>query len=306
MPSSKVSKSRLPRRRSTSHVAGDNDSSIRTHRTRSGALLSNLYKDLEKLERSVDDDFKRYLIDTFDVSFELSRAESPLGHLPAPKEQEEEGSDNGSAGSILGHLEPVPFVTETRPPFGTLDGVSMHSDREILGDILDLVKSDDDPSWLNKEEGDLMDEKYSGLPLVNNPSGSASGKMSPGQYFAARSLPLDSIDDLWENANEEVRDTEFRGVILWLIDVEKSFSKRRSSNASSSQQRPSSFNQSVRAGAIYEEKGSSLAISERQRSSSQHTMDDPITEKFVSITKTVQVFPNTKWTARPCCLESIA
>ncbi|KAI8143549.1 hypothetical protein BJV82DRAFT_668593 [Fennellomyces sp. T-0311] len=172
--------------------------------TRSAYIKSSLYKDLDRLERSLDADMQHLV--------------GPLNNSLLDSVHEETSTkQDDSEVSILRELEQVPFVGDIRPPFGSretsfrgLSDVSTHSDRDILGDI--LKKRPSRSSNGSKERyipnQELVDEKYSVTPLVNpavttaksRKSGSPSHQraMSPGEYFGKRSLPLDSFDKIWD------------------------------------------------------------------------------------------------------------
>lgn len=167
--------------------------------TRSAAVKTNLYKHLDKLEASVNADFEKYAAETLATSF----PETLPRDVDQNKEYEEEEEEEEA---ILDDLEHVPFVGDTRPPFGSdslhgLSDVSAHSDREILGHLLDQDQSDE-YAWVPDQ--DLVDEKYSVSPLINHPSGNHhqhNRPISPGEYFAARSLPLDSLDIMFNKSS---------------------------------------------------------------------------------------------------------
>ncbi|KAI7870766.1 hypothetical protein BDF14DRAFT_1407839 [Spinellus fusiger] len=121
--------------------------------------------------------------------------------------------------SILANLEKVALVTEIEPPFHPvgrrLSNASLHSDNAILGDVL-KHQQNQDTSWENMNDHNKVDEYYNVEPL-RNPIGvhypqqrdslwdqgthrsrqMAERRLSPGQYFGARSLPLKSIQNLW-------------------------------------------------------------------------------------------------------------
>ncbi|KAI9278916.1 hypothetical protein BDA99DRAFT_493438 [Phascolomyces articulosus] len=258
--------------------------------TRSKIIKSNLYKDLDRLEESVDADFEKHLAEARAASLKDQNSnltdydnEKTKRSTPNTEEQEQQyyydgkydenynyGDNNSQeTGSILRGLEQVPFVGDIKLPFGSrpssvrggLSDVSLHSDNEILGDLLaqpyDHDHGANENSRRRRREGrrtsngsslddhyslsgdwrtsnhwipnhDLVDEKYSVTPLVNpvitkNIASTTHRKqkkehsnerispvitsvpppraMSPGQYFAARSLPLDSFDEIWNNNN---------------------------------------------------------------------------------------------------------
>lgn len=172
--------------------------------TRSAAVKTNLYKHLDKLEASVNADFEKYAAETLARSFPVRQENMSRGEEVEENGYEEEEEEE----AILGDLEHVPFVGDTRPPFGSdsihgLSDVSAHSDREILGHLLDKEKNDDDDEYAWVPDQDLVDEKYSVSPLINHPSGNhhQHRPISPGQYFAARSLPLDSLDIMFNKSS---------------------------------------------------------------------------------------------------------
>lgn len=126
---------------------------------------NNLYTDLDQLEKSVDAEFEHYMNQARSFPFQ---------------EQEQERHRE--------HPE--------------LKDASVHSDFEILGaEILkqmnDELESDND-SWHRYLENNNADDHYIIKPLRNNTNGSLikedSGHTSPGEYFGARSLPLDSLN----------------------------------------------------------------------------------------------------------------
>lgn len=152
---------------------------------------NNLYTDLDQLERSVEAEFEQY----------MNQARS----FPFQEEQ---------------------YSTREHPE---LEDASVHSDYEILGaDLLDQVNDElalDNDSWQRYLENNDVDDNYNVKPLRNNTNISFrreesegytenqqySGTTSPGQYFGARSLPLSSMDNVWqhkENKEEEGEEEE--------------------------------------------------------------------------------------------------
>ncbi|KAI9490423.1 hypothetical protein BDB00DRAFT_875323 [Zychaea mexicana] len=235
--------------------------------TRSSKIKLNLYKDLDRLEQSLDADFEKHLADAraaslnhdsltngkdqyYNVNEEEERSRNMKHGFDDDGLYREDDEYNGSegTGSILRGLEQVPFVGDILPPFGSrpssaqggLSDASIHPDKDILGDILTRSQhgmsggnsssrygngggsSDGSngkkPAWIPNQ--DLVDEKYSVTPLINpaitsnrrrqreqrlgTSSSPPPRTMSPGQYFAARSLPLDSFDEIWDNTNLEI------------------------------------------------------------------------------------------------------
>ena len=271
--------------------------------TRSAMIKSNLYKDLDRLEESLDADFEKHLAEvraaylkndksnltdydnnetkrstTMSVSRQLQQQQQEY-YDDDDRYYDNDNNNSVETESILGGLEHVPFVGDILPPFGSrpssvqgLSDVSIHSDKEILGELLltqshgkenhhindqersrrkgrqgtnnnSMIGSGDEVNNLGRQRRtsnhqwipnrDLVDEKYSVTPLVNpvitttaskttplttrhkkNKEGSSAGvtsrshhrhpaprAVSPGQYFAARSLPLDSFDEIWNNNN---------------------------------------------------------------------------------------------------------
>lgn len=147
---------------------------------------NNLYTDLDQLEKSVDAEFEQY----------MNQARS----FPFQEEQEEEQI-----------IREHPVLKDT----------SVHSDFEILGaEILDQVNDEldlDNDSWHRYLENNNADDNYNVKPLRNNTNGSLrreevenshlhSGNTSPGQYFGARSLPLDSLDFQQQEQSQEEED----------------------------------------------------------------------------------------------------
>lgn len=132
---------------------------------------NNLYTDLDQLEKSVDAEFEHY----------MNQARS----FPFQEEQEQEQ------------------INREHPD---LKDASVHSDFEILGaEISDQVKNEldlDNDSWHRYLENNNVDGNYNVKPLRNNTKGFLkkdevgiySRNTSPGEYFGARSLPLDSLD----------------------------------------------------------------------------------------------------------------
>ncbi|KAG2219973.1 hypothetical protein INT45_002187 [Circinella minor] len=265
--------------------------------TRSVIIKSNLYKDLDRLEESLDADFEKHLAEVRAASLKHGNLNLTNYNndntkrsttLSVSKQQQYYDNDDSyynndndnseETESILGGLEHVPFVGDILPPFGSrpssvrgLSDVSIHSDKEILGELLltqslhgkenryinDQERSrrkgrqeklndsrsrlDDESNSLGRQQRtsnhqwipnrDLVDEKYSVTPLVNPVITTTASKttpltthykknkevssaedtslshhhpprtMSPGRYFAARSLPLDSFDEIWNNNN---------------------------------------------------------------------------------------------------------
>ena len=271
--------------------------------TRSAIIKSNLYKDLDRLEESLDADFEKHLAEVRAAYMKNDNSNlndydnnetkrSTTMSVSRQQQQQQEYYDNDDryydndnnnnsieTESILGGLEHVPFVGDILPPFGSrpssvqgLSDVSIHSDKEILGELLLTQSHGKESHHINDQERsrrkgrqgknnsnmsgfdcemsnlgrqrwtsnhqwipnrDLVDEKYSVTPLVNpvitttaskttplttrhkkNKEGASAGvtspshrhnpaprAVSPGQYFAARSLPLDSFDEIWNNNN---------------------------------------------------------------------------------------------------------
>lgn len=151
---------------------------------------NNLYTDLDQLERSVEAEFEQY----------MNQARS----FPFQEEQDQ--------------------VTREHPE---LEDASVHSDYEILGaDLLDQVNDDldlDNDSWQRYLENNDVDDNYNVKPLRNNTNTSFrrdenegeyaenqhySNSTSPGQYFRARSLPLNSFDNVWQQKQDEEREKE--------------------------------------------------------------------------------------------------
>ncbi|KAI9362755.1 hypothetical protein BD770DRAFT_440702 [Pilaira anomala] len=151
---------------------------------------NNLYTDLDQLERSVEAEFEQY----------MNQARS----FPFQEEQDQ--------------------VTREHPE---LEDASVHSDYEILGaDLLDQVNDDldlDNDSWQRYLENNDVDDNYNVKPLRNNTNTSFrrdenegeyaenphySNSTSPGQYFRARSLPLNSFDNVWQQNQDEEREKE--------------------------------------------------------------------------------------------------
>lgn len=149
---------------------------------------NDLYNDLDQLERSVEAEFEQY----------MNQARS----FPFQEEHEQ--------------------ATREHPE---LENASVHSDYEILGaDLLEQVNDDfdlDNASWQRYMENNDVDDNYNVKPLRNNTNISFrreenkgeyaenqcfSGTTSPGQYFGARSLPLNSLDNVWQQKqdNEDV------------------------------------------------------------------------------------------------------
>ncbi|GAA5803068.1 hypothetical protein HPULCUR_008543 [Helicostylum pulchrum] len=149
---------------------------------------NNLYTDLDQLERSVEAEFEQY----------MNQARS----FPFQEEQ---------------------YLTREHPE---LEDASVHSDYEILGaDLLDQVNDElalDNDSWQRYLENNDVDDNYNVKPLRNNTNISFrreeskgytenqhySGITSPGQYFGARSLPLSSMDNLWQHKEDREEEDE--------------------------------------------------------------------------------------------------
>lgn len=119
----------------------------------------NLYNDLDDLEKSVEAEFEQY----------MNQARS------------------------------FPFHNQTTEQ-SDLKDASVHSDYDISGeDVIEQVnnKSMNSGSYhphLNSVEAN---EDYNEQPLLDNNSLENEGAESLGAYFGARSLPLNSVDDVW-------------------------------------------------------------------------------------------------------------
>jgi hypothetical protein len=130
----------------------------------------NLYTDLDDLEKSVEAEFEQYMNQARSFPFHQSRDH------PALKD------------------------------------ASVHSDYDILGaELLDKVNvelAEDDESWHRYLERNEVDDNYNVKPLRNKQGSVGSsdqyynGTNSPGAYFAARSLPLNSMDNVWQQEQE--------------------------------------------------------------------------------------------------------
>lgn len=147
---------------------------------------NNLYTDLDQLEKSVDAEFEQYM---------------------------------NQARSFPFHEQDKEQVSREHPD---LKDASVHSDYEILGaNLLDQVNDELDgknDSWQRYLKNNAVDEKYNVKPLRNNNSQPSttrkeeksrgeeeeeyadysSRNTSPGEYFGARSMPLNSIDNVWQ------------------------------------------------------------------------------------------------------------
>jgi hypothetical protein len=130
----------------------------------------NLYTDLDELEKSVEAEFEQY----------MNQARSFPFH---------QGQDY--------------------PP---LKDASVHSDYDILGaELLDKVNVElvkDDASWHRYLERNEVDDNYNVKPLRNNTQGSPGRSDSPGAYFGARSLPLNSMDNVWKKEEQQQQGEE--------------------------------------------------------------------------------------------------
>ncbi|KAG2209286.1 hypothetical protein INT47_005578 [Mucor saturninus] len=126
---------------------------------------NNLYTDLDQLEKSVDAEFEHY----------MNQARS----FPFQEQEQERNREHPD-----------------------LKDASVHSDFEILGaEILNQVNDEldlDNDSWHRYLENNNADDLYNVKPLRNNtndfPREEDSGHTSPGEYFGARSLPLNSLN----------------------------------------------------------------------------------------------------------------
>ncbi|KAI9030819.1 hypothetical protein CLU79DRAFT_357691 [Phycomyces nitens] len=189
-----------------------------------------LYDEFERFERSGVAKFEKYLANARALSFgehiqslsEIDKGSSksndqkqskpkqkksnvhrdrPIDHSQLRFKRQERNTAGSDGFSILADLERIPFVADMRPPFNNtehgLSDVSVHSDNEILGDV--LKRTEDDDSWEDNHEQNMVDDDYNSIwdQETSNSKGVPERLMSPGQYFGARSLPLESINDLW-------------------------------------------------------------------------------------------------------------
>ncbi|KAL0088081.1 hypothetical protein F4703DRAFT_1844174 [Phycomyces blakesleeanus] len=217
-----------------------------------------LYDEFERFERSGVAKFEKYLANARALSFgeqiqslsvmdkgnsksndpthskpkQRKRSEhyrdKPKDHSRTPFKRQDRNTIGSDGFSILADLEKIPLVADMRPPFENntehgLSDVSVHSDNDILGDVLKRTENETD-SWEDHHEHNMVDDDYNVKPLRNrvgthrnsdkdedldengrsiwdqessNLKGVPERLMSPGQYFGARSLPLQSINDLW-------------------------------------------------------------------------------------------------------------
>jgi hypothetical protein len=149
---------------------------------------NNLYTDLDQLEKSVEAEFEQY----------MNQARTFPFHKDSNNTREEEKEE----------------IEENR---FKLKSASDHSDYDLLGaELLDQVNDDlnlDNDSWRQYLENNDVDEKYNVKPLRNNNTSllkeeedeiyTDSRNTSPGEYFGARSLPLNSMDNVWEQRQEQ-------------------------------------------------------------------------------------------------------
>lgn len=143
--------------------------------TRSATAKSNLYKDLDYLEESVDAEFQQYVADTL-----ASTSQDPQLNKSARSDTSVRHDSD-----ILRALEHVPMVSKARPPVGSSCRESSISNRNV-------VRSSSSRSGSDEEEIDDDDDEQL-LP---------ERVVSPGQYFGARSLPLESFNELWADRHQ--------------------------------------------------------------------------------------------------------
>ncbi|KAI8978511.1 hypothetical protein BDB01DRAFT_907627 [Pilobolus umbonatus] len=139
---------------------------------------SGLYKDLDQLEKSIEAEFKEFTNQARTFPFH------ELNH------QENHSSQKKNEGQL--HQE--------------LDNMSIHSDHDILGDdLMERMERPSDSSWRHYLNNEQVDDNYKVQPLRNNKSSSPtqSRNVSPGEYFGARSLPLQSIYDILKYQSSE-------------------------------------------------------------------------------------------------------
>lgn len=180
---------------------------------------AELERHLDRLEASLNAEFEQYFANTLNLSARDPIPSPPKRPLSGTSFGQQQQKQQKSDASILDRLlnEPIPQVLDAQPPFSPHDqslrltDASFHSDREILGDIMKQPFGDVIP------DHSQFDERYNVSPLLNpqleDPT--PSRPVSPGHYFGARSLPLDSFDDVWQSESKVGCDT----VSHWDTDI---------------------------------------------------------------------------------------
>lgn len=135
--------------------------------TRSATAKSNLYKDLDHLEESVNAEFRQYVADTLAAKDAFSS---------------ESVRTNSGDGDLLRALEHLSMVSNEE--LEDQQHRHQHASRESLVSGRD-VEDDDEEA---EETGESLPERV----------------VSPGQYFGARSLPLESFNELWTDQQRQV------------------------------------------------------------------------------------------------------
>ncbi|KAF7726627.1 hypothetical protein EC973_008591 [Apophysomyces ossiformis] len=189
---------------------------------------SALYKEIQRLEQSMNADFQKYQANARAFSFLPTRG---LRTREYDGKQDDAEDDDLS---LLDDLDQVPLVTDIRPPFESheLSDTSIHSDRHILGDIVYQARNEVmDDSW--QKNMALVDEHYNVPPLRNRSSAGDNDSlaMSPGKYFGARSLPFDSLwnDEQNQVSDESVRNDDIQN--LSLSPDQHGYCSKRSTNS---------------------------------------------------------------------------
>ncbi|ORY98095.1 hypothetical protein BCR43DRAFT_490866 [Syncephalastrum racemosum] len=184
------------------------------------AKHADLERHLDRLEESLNAEFEQYFANTLNLSVRdpipsspnrpLSGASFEHPHQQQQQQQQQQQKQQKSDASILDRLlnEQIPQVLDAQPPFSPHDqslrltDASFHSDREILGDIMKQSFGGGIPDHFQ------FDEQYNVAPLLNPPQledPTPNRTLSPGQYFGARSLPLNSFDDVWQSDTKKHR-----------------------------------------------------------------------------------------------------